>query len=84
LNCEFGLEWKPAALNLVYQINEALSANDLAAAISTMHTISGDSHFWLVGNTDQVAQLIANAGESLEISVQDQNPDLVYAVVNLK
>jgi hypothetical protein len=84
LNCEFGLEWKPAELNLVYQINEALSANDLAAAISTMHTISGDSHFWLVGNTDQVAQLIANAGESLEIFVQDQNPDLVYAVVNLK
>ncbi len=84
LNCEFGLEWQPDELNQVYLINDALEANDLAAAMVVVQGYSGDKSLWLIGNPDQVEKLVADADPSLEISIQNQTPDLVFAIIQTK
>jgi hypothetical protein len=84
LNCEFGLEWQPDELKQVYLINEALDANDLAKAMAVVQGYSGDSRLWLIGDPDQVANLAADAGQTLEISIQDQTPELVFAIIQTK
>ncbi|HEY5270650.1 MAG TPA: hypothetical protein VII97_09960 [Anaerolineales bacterium] len=84
LNCEFGLEWQPDELKLVYLINDALDANDLATAMAVVRGYSGDTRLWLIGDPDQVAKLTAAAGPSLEISIQAQTPELVFAIIQTK
>ena len=84
LNCEFGLEWQPEELRQVYLINDAIDANDLTAAMAVVHGYSGDSRLWLIGDPDQVAKLAADAGTTLDFSIQDQTPDLVYAIIQTK
>jgi len=84
LNCEFGLEWQPDELKLVYLINDALDANDLATAMAVVRGYSGDTRLWLIGDPDQVAKLTAAAGPSLEISIQAQTPELVFAIIRTK
>jgi|GEM_PF-922600 len=84
LNCEFGLEWQPDELKQVYLINDALAANDLSTAMAVVRDYSGDTHLWLVGVPDQVAKLAADAGPSFEITIQDQTPELVFAIIQTK
>ncbi len=84
LNCEFGLEWQPDELQKVNQINDAIHVNDLTAAMLIVKSYSGDSHLWLVGDPVQVAELAKTAGNSYEVSIQDQSPELVLAVINTK
>ncbi len=84
LNCEFGLEWQPDELKQVYLINEALDTNDLATAMAVVQGYSGDSRLWLIGDPDQVANLAADAGPTLEISIQNQTPELVFAIIQTK
>ena len=84
VNCEFGLEWKPDELQTVYLINDALDANDLAKVMEIIHTYTGDTVVWLVGNPIQVAKLTAVAHPSLDISIQDQTPELVFAIIRTK
>jgi hypothetical protein len=84
LNCQFGLEWKPADLEKVYLINEALDGDDLAKAMAIIHAYTGDTMVWLVGDPSQVAKLVAVAIPSLEITIQKQTPDLVFAIIQTK
>ncbi len=84
LNCEFGLEWQPDELAKASAINDALIAGDLADAITIIRGYSGDASVWLVGDPEQVAGLAANAGPSLEVSIQSQTPGLVFAIVQVK
>ena len=84
LNCEFGLEWKPEVLKKVNLINDALDANDLSKAMTIIHSYSGNTRLWLVGDPGQIARLAANAGPSLEISTQYQTPELVFAIIQGK
>ena len=84
LNCEFGLEWQPAELQQVYLINDAIDANDLVTAMIVVRAYSGDSRLWLIGDPDQVAKLAADAGPTLEITIQDQTPELVFAIIQTK
>jgi hypothetical protein len=84
LNCEFGLEWQPDELQQVYLINDALDANDLLTAMAVVRDYSRDTRLWLIGDPDQVANLSAHAGPTLEISIQDQTPDLVFAIIQTK
>jgi len=84
LNSEFGLEWQPDELEQVYLINEALDANDLAAAMEVVRGYSGDSRIWLIGDPDQVAKLAAVASLPLEITLQYQTLDLVFAIIQTK
>jgi hypothetical protein len=84
LNCEFGLEWQPDELKQVYLINDALYANDLAAVMAVVRDYSGETRLWLVGNPDQVAKLAAVASPSFEMSIQDQTPELVVAIIQTK
>lgn len=84
LNCQFGLEWKPADLKIVYLINDALDGNDLAKAMTIIHAYTGDTIVWLVGDPNQVAKLAAGAIPSLEVSIQKQTPDLVFAIIQTK
>jgi hypothetical protein len=84
LNCEFGLEWQPDELKQVYLINDALHANDLAAAMAAVQDYSGDTRLWLVGDPDLVGKLAADAGPSLEISIQVHTPEVVFAIIQTK
>jgi len=84
LNCEFGLEWQPDELKTVNLINAALYANDLATAMTIVRDYSGDTRLWLIGDPDHIAKLTAHASSSLELSIQDQTPDLVFAIVTTK
>jgi hypothetical protein len=84
LNCEFGLEWQPDELQNVNLINAAIHANDLASAMVIVKSYSGDSRLWLVGEPGQVASLIKTAGDSYTISIQDQTPELVLAIIDTK
>lgn len=84
LNCEFGLEWQPDELKQVYLINGALDANDLSAAMEVVLSYSGDTRLWLIGNPEKFAALAADADPSLDISIQDRTPDLVFAVIQMK
>jgi 4-amino-4-deoxy-L-arabinose transferase-like glycosyltransferase len=84
LNCEFGLEWQPDELKQVYLINDALHANDLAAAMAAVQGYSGDTRLWLVGDPDLVGKLAADAGPSLEISIQVHTPEVVFAIIQTK
>jgi hypothetical protein len=84
LNCEFGLEWQPDELKQVDLINGALYANDLATAMAFVRGYSGDTSLWLIGDPDQVANLASHAGLSLEISIQNQTPDLIFAIIDTK
>jgi 4-amino-4-deoxy-L-arabinose transferase-like glycosyltransferase len=84
LNCEFGLEWQPGELQQVYLINDALGSNNLSAAMAVVQGYSGDTRLWLIGDPDQVAKLAADAGSTLEISIQDQTPELVFAIIQTK
>jgi hypothetical protein len=45
---------------------------------------SGDSRLWLIGDPDQIANLTAEAGPTLEISIQNQTPELVFAIIQTK
>ena len=84
LNCEFGLEWQPDELRQALLIDKALDDNDIAGAMAVDRGYSGDTSVWLVGDPEQVAKLIAAADPSLEISIQDQTPELVFAIVQTK
>jgi len=84
LNCEFGLEWQPDELKQVYLINDAINANNLPAAMAVIQGYSGDSRLWLIGDPDQVAKLVKGSDQTLEISVQDQTPELVFAIIQKK
>jgi hypothetical protein len=84
LNCEFGLEWQPDELAKASAINEALTADDLTTAMAVVRDYSGDASLWLVADPQQFARLAASAGPSLEISIQKQTPELVFAIVQTK
>jgi 4-amino-4-deoxy-L-arabinose transferase-like glycosyltransferase len=84
LNCEFGLEWQPDELKQVDLINQALYSNDLGTAMAVVQGYSGDSHLWLIGVPEQVAKLAAEAGPTIEISIQDQTPELVFVIIQTK
>ena len=84
LNCQFGLEWKPADLQTVYLINDALDGDDLAKAMTIIHAYTGDTMVWLVGDPIQVAKLAEAAVPPLEIAVQKQTSDLTFAIVQTK
>ena len=84
LNCQFGLEWKPADLQKVTLINAALDENDLTKAMAIIRAYTGDTSLWLVGVPDQVAKLSAAANPSLVISIQLQTPELVFATIQSK
>jgi hypothetical protein len=45
---------------------------------------SGDSRIWLIGDPDQVAKLAAVASLPLEITLQYQTLDLVFAIIQTK
>ncbi len=81
LNCEFGLEWKPGTLKKVLLINTALFEDDLPAAMAVIRDYTGDTSLWLVGNPDKVASLAASAGTGFEVSIQNETPDLVFAII---
>jgi hypothetical protein len=82
LNCEFGLEWQPSELKRVNLINRALEKNDLVTAMAVIHDYSGDNSIWLIGNPEQVIELIANAGPSLEVTIKNQTPELIFAFIH--
>jgi 4-amino-4-deoxy-L-arabinose transferase-like glycosyltransferase len=84
LNCEFGLEWQPDELRHVFLINAALDENDLVSAMSDVKGYSGDSSVWLVGDTAQIIKLMATANPSLEIAIQYQTPELVFATIQTR
>lgn len=84
LNCEFGLEWQPDELKQVYLINDAIDANDLATAMAVLQGYSGDSRIWLIGDPNLVGKLVAEAVTTLDISIQYQTPDLVFAIIQTK
>jgi hypothetical protein len=58
--------------------------NDLTVAMAGVRGYSGDTRLWLLGVPDQVAKLAADAGPTLEISIQDQTPELVFAIIQTK
>ncbi|MBI4731534.1 MAG: hypothetical protein HY781_05295 [Chloroflexi bacterium] len=84
LNCEFGLEWQPEEFQQVRLINAALEEDDLAGAMDIVRDYSGDTSLWLVGDPEQVARLISAADPSLEISIREETPELVFALVQVK
>jgi hypothetical protein len=84
LNCQFGLEWKPADLQKVYLINDALDGGDLAKAMAIIYAYTGDTTVWLVGDPNQVANLAEAAIPPLEITVQKQTSELTFAIVQKK
>jgi len=83
LNCRFGLEWQPDELKQVYRINDPLESNDLTTIMADVWGYSGDTRIWLIGAPEQVAKLTEeDASPSIEISIQDQTPDLVSAIIH--
>jgi hypothetical protein len=83
LNCRFGLEWQPDELKQVYRINDALESNDLTTVMADVWGYSGDTRIWLIGAPEQVAKLTEeDASPSIEISIQDQTPDLISAIIH--
>ena len=84
LNCEFGLEWQPDELRFVYLINDALNEDDLTTAMQIVQGYSGDTQVWLIGDPDQVAKLLAEAGPAFDISIKNWTQDLVSAIIQKK
>ena len=84
LNCEFGLEWQPAELKQVYLINNALVMENLGEAMSVIHGYSGDDRLWLVGEPEKITQLTEDTDASLEISIQYQTPELIFAYIQTR
>jgi hypothetical protein len=84
LNCEFGLEWQPDEAQSVRHINEALEKDNLAGAMAFVRDYSGDTYIWLVGDPERVASLSAASSPSLEVSIQEHTPQLVFAIVQEK
>jgi hypothetical protein len=81
LNCEFGLEWQPDELEQVYLINTAIEEKDLQKVMAIVKNLSGDSRIWLIGDPDLIATLARETGSGLILSIQDQTPDLVFAII---
>jgi hypothetical protein len=84
LNCVFGLEWQPGELRKVVLINNALDEDNLVSAMDVVKGYSGDSRLWLIGDPVQFAKLTASASPSLEIVVQYQTTELVFATIQTR
>jgi len=52
--------------------------------MTIIHAYTGDTIVWLVGDPNQIAKLAAGAIPSLEVSIQKQTPDLVFAIIQTK
>jgi hypothetical protein len=84
LNTPFGLEWQPDELVHVNAINEALEEEDLSAALTAVEDYTGDKKIYLLATAEDLADLLAQARQSVAITPLVATPVLTLSLAEIK